>query len=74
MDLNPKIPKIHITFCIFFFSNDSSEARKEYAEYCHSSMQTVTGTWHNACSSSGRVVHLDVREYAYRYRKVDEWI
>jgi hypothetical protein len=36
--------------------------RKQYAEYCHSSMQTVTGTWHNAFSSSRWVIPFDVRE------------
>ena len=48
----------------FFFSIDSSEARKQYDEYCLSIMQTITYTHDRThVQATGWIVSFDLREW-----------
>ena len=47
-----------------FFSIDSSEARKQYDEYCLSILQTITNAHDRThCQGTGWIVPFDLREW-----------
>ena len=47
-----------------FFSIDSSEARKQYDEYCLSIMQTITYAYDRThFQGTGCIVHFELREW-----------